>query len=125
MRKVSASLIFVCIFSTTPFLSSSAQTPLNPIYNEQGQLKSLHKTNIPAVPGITAKLREVPNIPSSYHFGTTLICSDCHVMHSSMEHNYSGTTSGEGVVSSFPWSTTPTAYLLKKANLSGALLSLS
>jgi hypothetical protein len=31
-----------------------------------------------------------------------------------MEHNYSGGTGEEGVVPSFPWSTTPAAYLLKK-----------
>ena len=56
----------------------------------------------------------VPSIPASYHSGATLTCSDCHVMHASMQHNYSGGSGGEGVATSFPWSTTPTAYLLKR-----------
>lgn len=48
-----------------------------------------------------------------YHNGETLVCSDCHVMHASMQHNYSGDQGPEGGVEGFPWETTPTAYLLK------------
>ncbi len=48
-----------------------------------------------------------------YHNGTTLVCSDCHTMHASMQHNYAGGTGPEGNISAFPWSTTPTARLLK------------
>jgi hypothetical protein len=51
-----------------------------------------------------------------HHNGETLICSDCHTMHASMEHNYSGTTGGEGNIPAFPWSTTPTAKLSKYAD---------
>ena len=48
-----------------------------------------------------------------YHNGDTVFCSDCHTMHASMQHNYAGNTSAEGNISSFPWATTPTPYLLK------------
>ncbi len=48
-----------------------------------------------------------------HHNGESLICSDCHVMHASMEHNYEGTTAGDGNVESFPWNPAPTAKLLK------------
>jgi cytochrome c2 len=34
-------------------------------------------------------------------------------MHASQQHNYQGTTDPEGNIASFPWETTPTAYLLK------------
>ena len=51
-----------------------------------------------------------------YHNGDLLICSDCHVMHASMQHNYDGTTEGDGNIASFPWSTTANPTLLKFAN---------
>ncbi len=42
-----------------------------------------------------------------WHFGTNLICSDCHVMHASLQHSYGGSTAG------FPKTYTPSKYLLK------------
>lgn len=48
-----------------------------------------------------------------HHNGETLICSDCHTMHASMQHNFAGTEEGEGFIPGFPWSTQPTARLLK------------
>jgi len=48
-----------------------------------------------------------------YHNGNTLICSDCHVMHASMQHNYQGGTDPSGGVPSFPWDFEPTPKLLK------------
>jgi hypothetical protein len=48
-----------------------------------------------------------------YHNGDLLICSDCHVMHASMQHNYDGTTDGVDNISGFPWTTAPTPGLLK------------
>ncbi len=48
-----------------------------------------------------------------YHNGETLMCSDCHTMHASMQHNYAGTSAGEGNISSFPWTTTANPQLLK------------
>jgi len=48
-----------------------------------------------------------------YHNGANLVCSDCHTMHASMQHNYDGTTAGQGNIASFPWSTTPNPNLLK------------
>ncbi|MEW6741573.1 MAG: hypothetical protein AB1486_02345 [Planctomycetota bacterium] len=49
-----------------------------------------------------------------YHNGETLVCSDCHVMHASMRHNYDGGTGPEGGVSGFPADFIPTPKLLKK-----------
>ncbi len=51
-----------------------------------------------------------------YHNGDLLVCSDCHVMHASLQHNYQGTTAGEGNIPGFPWSTAPNAKLLKFAD---------
>lgn len=48
-----------------------------------------------------------------YHNGPTLICSDCHVMHASMQHNFEGGTEGEGGVPGFPWEFEPASPLLK------------
>jgi len=45
-----------------------------------------------------------PTISLPYHNGAQLVCSDCHTMHSSQQHDLSGATT--------PWSTTPTAKLL-------------
>lgn len=48
-----------------------------------------------------------------YHNGETLICSDCHTMHASQQHNYAGGTEPEGNIPSFPWQNAPARYLLK------------
>lgn len=48
-----------------------------------------------------------------YHDGATLYCSDCHTMHASARHNVAGGNGAEGNISSFPWSTSPAAFLLK------------
>jgi Zn-finger protein len=44
-----------------------------------------------------------------YHFGATLICSDCHIMHASTQHTYGGQP--------LKFSNTPTAFLLKGENV--------
>jgi hypothetical protein len=44
-----------------------------------------------------------------YHFGTTLICSDCHVMHHSQQHGYN--QEGGGIVP--PMGSAPESYLLR------------
>jgi hypothetical protein len=97
-------------------LASGAEPALSSIQIQRGQSANLHKPAAPSVSGFGAGVVAVPSIPSSYHTGATLICSDCHVMHASMQHNYSGGGGEEGVVASFPWSTTPTPYLLKKTS---------
>jgi|GEM_PF-609777 len=44
-----------------------------------------------------------------YHYGTTLICADCHVMHFSQTHGYNNDGGGTFV----PLGTTPEHYLLR------------
>ncbi len=51
-----------------------------------------------------------------YHSGETLQCTDCHVMHASMQHNHSGGLGGEGGIESFPWEGTPNPKLLIEAD---------
>jgi hypothetical protein len=53
-----------------------------------------------------------------YHNGTTLLCSDCHVMHASEQHAYDGTTAPD-----FPRSNTPYNTLLRKADSVDVCLS--
>ncbi len=48
-----------------------------------------------------------------YHNGDTLFCTDCHAMHSSMQHDHLGDLGSEGSIDTFPWSATPSPYLLK------------
>ncbi len=62
------------------------------------------------------EMQRADKAAGDYHNGDLLICSDCHVMHGSMQHNYEGTTSGVGNIASFPWSTTPSPSLLKFAD---------
>jgi hypothetical protein len=113
MKKTSV-VIVVVAFLVILFSLSWAELDPAAIYGGKGQAVNLHKSTVPSIPGIGKGFVAVPPIPSSYHTGATLICSDCHVMHASMQHNYSGGLDEEGVVPSFPWSTTPTAYLLKR-----------
>ena len=46
-------------------------------------------------------------LAGEYHTGDTLVCSQCHTMHASLQHSYGGGTTG------YPQSWTPTEYLLK------------
>lgn len=46
-----------------------------------------------------------------YHVTTTLICSDCHNMHSSMTHSYGNPAVQRDVVT-YPWTSTGHEYLL-------------
>src|SRR4030067_2078309 len=48
-------------------------------------------------------------VAGGYHFGTTLICSDCHVMHHSQAHGYNA--DGGGIYT--PMGTVPEPYLLR------------
>jgi hypothetical protein len=54
-----------------------------------------------------------PSTSSVYHYGATLFCSECHVMHASMQHNLAGGTGPEGNVPGFPWDPDPAEVLLK------------
>lgn len=49
-----------------------------------------------------------PSIPTPYHTATTLVCSDCHTMHASQQHGYSGSGSPELF--------TPTERLLRRTS---------
>ncbi len=60
-----------------------------------------------------------PAIPTPYHNGATLVCSDCHTMHASQQHSFTGGSSvspPNGPPENYPWSTTPTAKLLRKTS---------
>ena len=57
--------------------------------------------NAPAVGGYTP-----------YHSGETLLCTDCHVMHASMQHNHSDGYGAEGGIDGFPWEAPPNPNLL-------------
>jgi hypothetical protein len=46
-------------------------------------------------------------VAGEYHQGATLICSDCHTMHASLQHSYGGGSTG------FPVSWEPSEFLLK------------
>ncbi len=78
---------------------------------QQGTGRQMH-------PGISPGGRQDSSYDglSVYHSGDQQFCSDCHTMHSSMQHNYAGGTGPEGNISSFPWSQTPAPNLLKGAN---------
>jgi hypothetical protein len=58
---------------------------------------------------ITAALALVTGMTfaGEYHTGATLVCSQCHTMHASLQHSYGGGVTG------YPRSWTPTEYLLK------------
>ncbi len=66
-----------------------------------------------AFAAITPALSEgaAPSIPLPYHNGATLICSDCHTMHYSQQHDFGG-ASGEGIPS---LGGGPTGKLLRRA----------
>lgn len=53
-----------------------------------------------------------PEGGARYHAGTTLICSDCHVMHASEQHALDGTMTRD--VWSLPWAAAPNTTLLRK-----------
>ncbi len=48
-------------------------------------------------------------VAGDYHFGTSLVCSDCHVMHASQSHGYNA--DGTGIIT--PFDATPHEYLLR------------
>lgn len=56
-----------------------------------------------------------PTIPLPYHNGVELICSDCHTMHASQQHDYSGAGPA--------WSTTATEKLLVRTTTEQVCLS--
>ncbi|RMF87861.1 MAG: hypothetical protein D6736_11940 [Nitrospinota bacterium] len=67
-----------------------------------------------------------PSIPLPYHNGSTLVCSDCHAMHASQQHSYSGGNSSSppgGPPETYPWSTTPNSKLLRQATALQVCLS--
>jgi hypothetical protein len=60
-----------------------------------------------------------PDIPLPYHNRAALVCSDCHTMHSSQQHSYSGGASvspPSGPPETYPWTTAPTAKLLRRVS---------
>ena len=57
------------------------------------------------------------SMTGTYHNGALLVCTDCHTMHASMQHNYAGGTGPEGNISSFPYTQTPNNKLLKQSGI--------
>lgn len=58
-------------------------------------------------------------MPLPYHNGDTLICSDCHVVHASQQHSYTGgsdVSPPSGPPENYPWSPTPIGKLLRRAS---------
>ncbi len=52
-----------------------------------------------------------------YHNDGSLVCSDCHTMHASAQHDYEGGTGADPFATGgYPWSTTATENLLKAPN---------
>ncbi len=51
---------------------------------------------LPAVVVPSAGQAVPPTIPTPYHNGATLVCSDCHTMHYSQQHEYGG-AAGQGL----------------------------
>lgn len=72
-------------------------------------LGSIHRLDGSPYRQMAARKRDA----SPYHNGPTLYCSDCHVMHASLQHNYAGGEENEGGTGPYPWSTEPAAALLK------------
>ncbi len=56
-----------------------------------------------------------PAIPIPYHNGATLICTDCHTIHASQQHDYSGNGPAQTL--------TPTAKLLRRTSVAQLCLS--
>lgn len=96
---VASTLIF-CI--VTPDLSRAKTISGSQIHRDDG---SMYRESLKSLKGI-----------GDYHNGDQLICSDCHTMHASLQHNYQGTTAAEGNIPGFPWSTEPNQKLLKFAD---------
>lgn len=63
----------------------------------------------------TVMLLAVPAMAGQWHAGTNNLCTDCHTMHFSMQHNWDGTTPVPTVGTDGNWlsSTGPNHYLLK------------
>ncbi|MBC8328709.1 MAG: hypothetical protein H8E31_08180 [Planctomycetes bacterium] len=52
-----------------------------------------------------------------YHNSEALVCSDCHSMHASAQHDYAGGTGSDPFATGgYPWTTQPTSKLLKAPN---------
>jgi predicted CXXCH cytochrome family protein len=60
-----------------------------------------------------------PTIP--YHYKANLVCSDCHVMHASQQHAYSGGTSDGTWL--YPWTEAPHDQLLRRGNATDLCLA--
>ncbi len=114
LMKRAVVLLTGALFALSSVSVCLPEADLASISGRDGLAISLHNTNMASTPAAGAGLMAVPSIPASYHTGATLLCADCHTTHASMQHNYSGGTGEEGVVSSFPWSMTARAYLLKR-----------
>src|SRR5512138_449376 len=55
---------------------------------------------------------DTPPFTPGYHNGNDMVCSDCHIMHSSMQHN-----NGEHDPYNYPYNVNPPAtHLLKAPN---------
>lgn len=83
-------------------LSVSHRADAGPIHRDSGEAQRR------AFAERMAKTGRVP-----HHNGETLVCSDCHTMHASLQHNFAGGTDHEGGIPSFPWETVPSPKLLK------------
>jgi hypothetical protein len=102
-RRIDIRATLVVGFFFSLFCHQSA--PAGPIHHDNGAVQRK------AYADRMAKDGRVP-----YHNGATLVCSDCHTMHASLQHNFAGGTGPEGGTSSFPWEIAPAPNLLKAAD---------
>jgi hypothetical protein len=98
-------LLFFFIFPGTWVINAQETIPLEKIRGYK-----IHKGGVQRRPGDGSMPLVGGYVP--YHSGETLLCTDCHVMHASMQHNHSGGYGAEGAIDGFPWEGTPNPKLL-------------
>jgi hypothetical protein len=106
-----AGFILVCLGPFLGFIPGNSGHLIAQLRKPKRDLGRIHKGGGAYYRKQRAKTLTQDQLP--YHYGETLICSDCHVMHASMQHNYQGTVEGEGGVSGFPYEFEPSPNLLK------------
>ena len=108
MKFIKSGLISLIIIS---FINSLCFAQGFPHRNSSRTLQEAIKI-IKGIGNSKAAYAFAPSLSGSgtYHSGAQLICSDCHIMHASQQHDYNGSTSG------FPWTGSPQKNLLRKAS---------
>lgn len=110
MRLPAAFLLTLSVLSSAGFLRAQSPAP--------GDIDGLRNRFLentgrsPFHPGGGSN-RSTYDGQAVYHSNDQLICSDCHVMHASMQHNYAGDTSPVPGIPSFPFTPAPNENLLK------------